>query len=61
MELLDGKWFEKFFYLHGMPFWRSRLWRYDVTLGTVRTVRRAAPQGNIRIGKPGGWQARTVN
>jgi hypothetical protein len=25
MELLDGKWFEKFFDLHILPFWRAEL------------------------------------
>jgi hypothetical protein len=25
MELLDGKWLEKFFYLHVLPLWRDEL------------------------------------
>jgi hypothetical protein len=57
MELLDRKWFEKFFYLHVLPFCRAELG----TVTSVWTLSRDGSRGNILIGKPGAWQARTVN
>jgi hypothetical protein len=50
MELLDGKWFEKFFYFHFLP-----LCRDELTLG------RGGPGGNMPGREPGAWKARTVN
>jgi hypothetical protein len=57
MELLDGKWLEKFFYLHYLPLWRDELG----AMTSAWTLSRGGSRGNILIGKPGAWQARTVD